>query len=113
MHTTCMGFIGLPVGKPASDVPPHWSMLTMCQSCRLEMLLMMVTDSGHVWQWSVAVPPLGALPAPMAAGSGAAAASLLRPRLLGVNSHASNHVVGKMGGRTTDSLAGAALELPM
>ena len=48
---------------------------------------MMVTDSGHVWQWSVAVPPLAALPPPMAAGAGAAAAALLKPRLLGGNSH--------------------------
>ncbi len=47
---------------------------------------MMVTDSGHVWQWSVAVPALAALPPPMAAGAGAAAAALLKPRLLGANS---------------------------
>ena len=46
---------------------------------------MLVTDTGLVWQWSVAVPPLSALPPPMAAGAGALAASLLKPRLLGAH----------------------------
>ncbi len=49
---------------------------------------MLVTDTGLVWQWSVAVPPLSALPPPMAAGAGALAASLLKPRLLGACSMA-------------------------
>ncbi len=62
---------------------------------------MMVTDSGHVWQWSVAVPALAALPPPMAAGAGAAAAALLKPRLLGANSQPSNSVLSSCRYRET------------
>lgn len=50
---------------------------------------MVVTDNGHVWQWSVAIPALSELPLQFTAGSPqlpapTTAAQLLKPKLVGV-----------------------------